>query len=113
MDSLYEEQPIFQRDIALRNKEDREKAEREFRAWRNKFRNTFGTPDGAEVLVLLMYETYVFRNYNQHNAGAYAKEGKREIGNLIMEIVGSEFVLEKLISIKKRREPDERRKLRR
>ena len=44
-----------------------------------------GSAEGQLVLWDLLNQTYVFRKFNQQNAGAYAMEGKREIGLYIFE----------------------------
>lgn len=49
-------------------------------AYQKVFMGNSTPQEGQLVLWDLINKTYVFREYNQQNAGAYAMEGKREIG---------------------------------
>lgn len=52
------------------------------------FMGTSTAQEGQLVFWHLINETFVFRAFNQQNAGAYAMEGKREIGLELLQRVG-------------------------
>lgn len=93
--------PIFSEDIKKLTDEQKESMKLELAKRILDFKDTFKSPEGARVLLFLMHEMYVFRDFGQINASAYAKEGKREIGNLLIDMLGAEYILERLITAKK------------
>jgi len=93
--------PVFMEDNKKRTDAQEELMKLEFEKRIMDLKDTFGTPEGARVLFFLMHEMYVFRDFEQINASAYAKEGKREIGNLFIDMLGLEYILERLITAKK------------
>ena len=94
-------EPIFSEDIKKLTDGQKELMKLELEKRIMDFKDTFDTPEGARVLFFLMHEMYVFRDFGQINASAYAKEGKREIGNLLIDMLGVEYILERLITAKK------------
>lgn len=54
-------------------------------AYQKVFMGNSTPQEGQLVLWDLINLTYVFRQFNQQNAGAYAMEGKREIGLMLMQ----------------------------
>lgn len=52
------------------------------------YREVFGTPAGNRVFFDLLNQTYIFHPFEQQNASAYAKEGKRELGLYLLGCVG-------------------------
>lgn len=52
-----------------------------------------GSPEGQLVLWDLLNQCHVFREFGQYNAGAYALEGKREIG---LELMRRVYLYDKL-----------------
>lgn len=54
-------------------------------AYQKVFMGNSTPQEGQLVLWDLINLTYVFRKFNQQNASAYAMEGKREIGIMLME----------------------------
>ncbi len=106
------DEPIFSEDIKKLTDEQKDAAKREYAQRVQDFKDTFSTPHGERVFIYLMHEMYLFRNYGQHNASAYALEGKREIANELVDMLTGEYVLERLISAKnqfiKRKKTDER-----
>ena len=94
------QEPLFDTAFDAKKKEDAEEIQRRMAKWRNDFIQTFCSHDaGRRVLWFLIHETYVFREYRQHNAGAYALEGKRELGLEMMNILGHEQVLQTLSAV--------------
>ena len=94
-------EPIFSEDIKKLNDEQQKEAELQFEKRIMDFKDTFSTPEGTRVLFFLMHEMYFCRDYGQSNANAYKFEGKREISNQIVDMVGLEYILERLITAKK------------
>ncbi len=95
------ETPLFETGLDLKNKSDAKEVQRRLSNWRHSFVETFcNTPHGRQVLWLLIHETYVFRKFGQHNASAYALEGKRELGQDLIDFIGAEQVLKTLIAVK-------------
>ena len=68
--------------------EDRLQNEESLRAMRNDYRVTFGTPEGRRVLWDILDHSYLFTPFNQENASAYKKEGKRENALYILGCLG-------------------------
>jgi hypothetical protein len=100
MDELFyhNDEPIFSTDIEKIKKMNDEERKARLLRWKNDFVDTLCiTPHGRRVLWFLIFETYVFRKYGQYNAGAYAMEGKRELGQDIIDVIGPEKLLESLI----------------
>ena len=81
----------FESDILTEEVQEQKKNEERDNLKRQKliqaYKNTFSGPDGQIVFWDLMKKTYVFRAFGQHNAGAYAMEGKRELGLYILSAV--------------------------
>lgn len=95
------DEPIFSTDIDKLRKETDDSRRAELLRWQNDFTDTFcKTPHGRRVLWFLIHETYVFRKFGQHNASAYAMEGKRELGQDIIDVIGPESLLRALIDVR-------------
>lgn len=95
-------EPIFSTDIDELQKSRDEEAKAQLARWKADFRDTFcATPHGRRVLWYLIHETHVYRKFGQTNAGAYALEGKRELGLEIVDIIGAEKMLASLLSVKR------------
>lgn len=93
--------PLFETALDKKRADDSGAIERKLSNWRNDFIKTFCSHEaGRRVLWFLVHETYVFRNFGQHNAGAYALEGKRELGQEILNMIGHEEVLKSLAAVK-------------
>ncbi len=61
-----------------------EEAKDLIRAYKDVF---LGSSDGQKVFWDLINECHVFRAFKQQNAGAYLKEGKRELGLHLFRMV--------------------------
>ena len=83
---MAKKEAIFDDDIKAVNKEEMEKLEAERRKTVADFIATFSTVSGGNILLKFVYDLYLFRPYKQQNAGAYAKEGKREY---ILELISA------------------------
>lgn len=94
-------EPIFLEDIKKLSDAQKEKQREEYEKRKLDLKDTFSTPEGTRVFFYLMHECYLFRNYDQTNASAYAKEGRREIANEIIDMVGLDYTLDRLITAKK------------
>ena len=95
------EEPLFSTDIDKLRKEQDDSRRAELVRWKKDFTETFcKTPHGRRVLWFLIHETYVFRKFGQHNASAYAMEGKRELGQDIIDVIGPESLLKALIDVR-------------
>jgi hypothetical protein len=91
---------LFSDEIDKKQKEALQKRQANLDKWRASFKDTFSTPQGRKVLWYLMHESGFLSTTNQYNASIYAREGKREMGKAITDILGTEFVLESLIKVK-------------
>jgi len=94
-------EPFWETDIKKLREEREADRQMELDNWHNAFVETFcTTATGRKVLWFLMHESYVFRPFGGQNAAAYAKEGKRELGLIISEMLSADKLLESLIQVK-------------
>lgn len=104
MDSIYYrqgEEPLFSTDIDKLKKEEKENRDAQLRQWKEDFIDTFcRRPSGRRVLWFLLFETYVFRKHKTGNANAYVIDGKYELGQDIVDIIGPEELLKVLIDVR-------------
>lgn len=97
----HEGEPIFEADIQKLLKAEDKKYKDMLANWKRDFTNTFcKTAESRRVLWWLIHNTYIFRSFGQHNASAYALEGKRELGQDVIEVIGAEEMLKALILAK-------------
>ena len=91
---------IFEADIQKLLKAEEKDKKQMLANWVRDFKLTFcDTAHGRRVLWWLIHETYIFRNFGEHNASAYAKEGKRELAQDIIDVIGATKMLESLILV--------------
>ncbi len=69
-------------------KEDAETRKRKLDSLRRDYQQVFSSPAGQRVFWDLLEQTYVFYPYEQYNASAYGKEGRRELGLYILAATG-------------------------
>ena len=92
------QEPLFDDDIRKANEELIADHELTKNQWIKDFREVFcESPAGRRVLWWIIYESYIFRPFRQHNASAYGLEGKRELGQRIIDLIGAKNMLQSLI----------------
>lgn len=88
-------EPLFQEQIDKRNKEIAQENKDRANKWTKDFIATFcSTPEGRRVFYFLMHDTGVFSNCHDNNSNIYRSAGRREVGVLIMDLLGIEKTLE-------------------